>query len=122
MNHDLVIDLLENKLLEVCNNTDRHISAITSRDYNACDSLPPMQTELASQLRSAIEMIKNEKWKDAESLRNDPNSESSSTRILVFSPLYEINNQMRHRIINTQFIGHCSDITHYKNLTDPTEY
>jgi len=68
MNYNLVIDLLENKLLEVNDNTNKHISTITSKDYHGAASLPPMQTELSDQLTSAIEIIKNESSQESESI------------------------------------------------------
>ena len=42
-------------------------------------------------------------------------------RILVFSPIYPIRDLMRYRIIDSQFLKTCKDVTHYHILKEPSE-
>ena len=42
-------------------------------------------------------------------------------RILVFSPIYPVGDPMRYRIIDSQFLKTCKDVSHYYILNEPSE-
>lgn len=45
-----------------------------------------------------------------------PSENDVGNRVLVFSPIYPEGHEMRWRIINTDFLSMCKEVTHYAIL------
>jgi hypothetical protein len=48
-----------------------------------------------------------------------PISENDGLRVETFSPIYPDNSEMRHRIMDSQFVRICKEVTHWRVLNDP---
>ena len=55
------------------------------------------------------------KWKDVKEEVPD----DTTSKILVYSPIYPIGDSMRYRIINASFLKICGEVTHWCELVNP---
>jgi len=65
-------------------------------------------------------------WKVVKQLESQPDEWVSvdippkeDVRVEIFSPCYPKGNDMRNRIIDSQFLSTCIDATHYRYLSEP---
>lgn len=42
-------------------------------------------------------------------------------RVLTFSPNYDENDPMRYRILDSNFVGICCEVTHFAEVEEPIE-
>lgn len=50
-----------------------------------------------------------------------PDEEKDGTRVETFSPIYPEDSEMRHRIMNSQFVRICKEVTHWRKLDEPCD-
>ena len=50
---------------------------------------------------------------------DEDDSYKTEARILIYSPIYNKENDMRYRIINSGLIKYMTDATHWARLTQP---
>lgn len=50
---------------------------------------------------------------------DEDDSYKKEYRVLVYSPIYNVEDGMKYRIIDPQFLARLTDATHWARLTEP---